>query len=73
MTDDARKERIARWKDRLKLSIGDDGNVLYGWGYPQSVHHVTLEKLNSDPKPTVDLDEAFKFLDAEIGDGDTRG
>lgn len=69
MTDDeARTARIARWKDKLKLSVGDDGNVLYGWGYPQSVHMQTLSKLNAQPSAIVDLDSVFEFLDKEIGD-----
>ncbi|MCP4183699.1 MAG: hypothetical protein GY761_10335 [Hyphomicrobiales bacterium] len=67
-SDETRKHRIARWKDKLKLSIDDDGNVLYGWGYPQSAHDNVLKSLNSNPKPIVDIDEALSFLDKEIGD-----
>ena len=70
--DEARKARIARWKDKLKLSVGDDGNVLYGWGYPQSVHMETLKKLNAQPSGNVDLEGVFEFLDKEIGDATTR-
>jgi hypothetical protein len=72
-TDDAtRKARIARWKDKLKLSINDDGNVLFGWGYPQSVHMGTVNRLNANPSKNVDLDEVFEFLDKEIGESQIK-
>lgn len=66
--EQARKDRISRWKDKLKLSIDEDGNLLYGWGYPQTAHISALNKLNASDRATPDLDEVFRFLDKEIGE-----
>ena len=65
--DDSRMERINRWKDKLKMTIDNDGNVLYGWGYPQSAHLDVLNKLNANSSGKVDLDEVLRILDDETG------
>jgi len=67
MNDKTRKERINRWKDKLKMTIGNDGNVLYGWGYPQAVHMDVLDRLNADSSDKVDLDKVLRILDDATG------
>ena len=40
MAADVKSNVLRRWRDKIKLTIDDQGYVKAGWGYPQSVPEI---------------------------------
>ena len=63
-SDQERKERIARWKSKISLTVDENGQLMAGWGYPQDVPHMTNVN-EALKKRGINLDEIFEDLEKQ--------
>lgn len=66
MATDVKSEVLKKWRDKIKLTIDDQGYVKAGWGYPQSVPEISPAVSARLEQGEADLSEAV----AELRDRD---
>lgn len=55
-------EVLKKWRGHINITIGRDGQLLAGWGYPQSVPHITQSTNEILNEGTTDWGSVIKEL-----------
>ena len=66
LSEEEAKTVLRMWRNYIKFYIGESGEMLAGWGYPQSVPHMNTELHRSLSTGNIKLEDALRSLNGII-------